>query len=57
VEENVPIPNLNDMPAKKKRTKMIIQTKAVALACGDCRVLSGHLCQMTGKGTAANCLN
>jgi NADPH:quinone reductase-like Zn-dependent oxidoreductase len=48
VEENVPIPNLNDMPAKKKRTKMIIQTKAVALACGDCRVLSGLTRELQG---------
>ncbi|KAG7361575.1 alcohol dehydrogenase [Nitzschia inconspicua] len=48
VEDHVPLPNLGDLPAKKKRTKMIIQTKAVALACGDCRVLSGLTRELQG---------
>lgn len=48
VEEDVPCPNLDDLPAKKKKTQMIIQTKAVALACGDCRVLSGLTRELQG---------
>jgi NADPH:quinone reductase-like Zn-dependent oxidoreductase len=48
VEDNVPIPNLNQLPAKKKKTRIIIQTKAVALACGDCRVLSGLTRELQG---------
>jgi len=39
--EDIAMPTLDDLPAKKRKNKMIIQTKAVALACGDCRVLSG----------------
>lgn len=41
VEDNVSMPDLNDLPPKQRKKKLIIQTKAVALACGDCRVLSG----------------
>jgi NADPH:quinone reductase-like Zn-dependent oxidoreductase len=48
VEDNVPVPNLGDLPTKKKKTLMIIQTKAVALACGDCRVLSGLTRELQG---------
>lgn len=48
VEDNVPVPNLDNLPAKSKKTKMIIQTKAVALACGDCRVLSGFTRELQG---------
>lgn len=48
VEENVPMPDLKDLPAKQRREKMIIQTKAVALACGDCRVLSGKTRKFQG---------
>lgn len=32
VDDDVPFPNLDDLPQKKKKTRMIIQTKAVALA-------------------------
>jgi len=39
--EEIPMPNLDDLPEKKRKKSIIVQTKAVALACGDCRVLSG----------------
>jgi NADPH:quinone reductase-like Zn-dependent oxidoreductase len=48
VEENVAVPNLDDLPPKKRKNRMIIQTKAVALACGDCRVLSGRTRELQG---------
>lgn len=48
VEDNVAIPDLNDLTPKQRRNKMIIQTKAVALACGDCRVLSGKTRKFQG---------
>jgi len=41
VEDDVPMPNLDDLPPKKRKNHIIVQTRAVALACGDCRVLSG----------------
>lgn len=46
--EDVPMPNLDEMPAKKRKKCMIIQTQAVALACGDCRVLSGKTRKFQG---------
>lgn len=39
--EEIQMPSLDDLPSKKRKTHIIIQTRAVALACGDCRVLSG----------------
>lgn len=39
--EEIQIPNLDDLPKKIRKKRIIIQTRAVALACGDCRVLSG----------------
>jgi NADPH:quinone reductase-like Zn-dependent oxidoreductase len=48
VEDNVPMPNLDDLPPKTRKTRMIIQTKAVALACGDVRVLSGRTRELQG---------
>jgi len=48
VEDNVAMPDLNDLTEKKRKNKMIIQTKAVALACGDCRVLSGKTRKFQG---------
>lgn len=41
VEEGVPYPSLKDLPKKKRKNLLVIKTHAVALACGDCRVLSG----------------
>ena len=48
VEDNVAVPKLEDLPPKKRKTSMIIRTKAVALACGDCRVLSGRTRELQG---------
>lgn len=48
VQDGVPIPDLQDIPARKRKTCMIIKTKAVALACGDCRVLSGRTREFQG---------
>lgn len=48
VEDNVSMPDLNDLPPKQRKKKMIIRTKAVALACGDCRVLSGKTRKFQG---------
>jgi NADPH:quinone reductase-like Zn-dependent oxidoreductase len=41
VEDNVPYPSLKDLPKKQRDNSLIIKTHAVALACGDCRVLAG----------------
>ena len=41
VDENVEYPNLDDLSQMQRKTSLIIKTYAVALACGDCRVLSG----------------
>ena len=41
VENNVKVPRLADLPPKKQASHIVIQTYAVALAPGDCRVLSG----------------
>jgi len=46
--EDIPMPNLDDIPVKKKKKCIIIQTRAVALACGDCRVLSGKTRKFQG---------
>jgi len=46
--EDIPIPNLDDLPEKTRKKSIIIQTHAVALACGDCRVLSGRTRKFQG---------
>jgi NADPH:quinone reductase-like Zn-dependent oxidoreductase len=48
VEELVNYPHLEDIPPKKRKNFMIIKTHAVALACGDCRVLSGLTRELQG---------
>lgn len=48
VEDDVPMPNLNELSAKQRKNHVIIQTKAIALACGDCRVLSGKTRKLQG---------
>ena len=48
VEANVKVPRLADLPPKKQKSKIIIQTYAVALAPGDCRVLSGLTRELQG---------
>ena len=46
--EDISIPNLDDLPPKKRKKCIIVQTQAVALACGDCRVLSGKTRKFQG---------
>lgn len=46
--EDIPIPNLDDIPKKTRKKSIVIQTHAVALACGDCRVLSGKTRKFQG---------
>lgn len=46
--EDVAIPTLDDLPTKKRKKSLIIHTRAVALACGDCRVLSGKTRKFQG---------
>ena len=41
VAEHVAVPSLEDLPPKQRKNYLIIKTHAVALAPGDCRVLSG----------------
>lgn len=41
VENNVQVPDLASLPPSQRKTKMLIKVLAVALAPGDCRVLSG----------------
>jgi len=48
VEDDVPMPNFDDLPPKKRKNHIIIKTRAVALACGDCRVLSGKTRKFQG---------
>jgi len=44
----IPMPRLEDLPSKKRKTHVIVETRAVALACGDCRVLSGKTRKFQG---------
>lgn len=48
VEDGVAYPNLAALPKKKRKNYMIVKTHAVALACGDCRVLSGLTRELQG---------
>lgn len=48
VEEQVKVPRLSDLSAKDQSSHMIIKTLAVALAPGDCRVLSGLTRELQG---------
>lgn len=50
VEDSVPYPSLAELfPDMKKRKEfMIVRTHAVAVACGDCRVLSGLTRELQG---------
>lgn len=41
VADGVPVPRLEDLPAKRRKKSLLLKTEAVALACGDVRVLSG----------------
>lgn len=41
VKDGVSVPSLASLPAAERRKKMLIKVLAVALAPGDCRVLSG----------------
>ena len=48
VDENIKYPSLSALPKKQRKKSMIIKTHAVALACGDCRVLSGLTAELQG---------
>lgn len=48
VENGVRVPQLSDVPEKKRRHYMIIKTLAVSLAPGDVRVLSGKTRELQG---------
>lgn len=48
VDDNVDYPSLENLSKKEEKTSMIIKTHAVALACGDCRVLSGMTKEFQG---------
>ena len=48
VESNVKVPSLVDIPSKERKDWAIIKVHAVALAPGDCRVLSGKTSLLQG---------
>lgn len=48
VDDQVSFPNLEKLSKKQRKSSMIIETHAVALACGDCRVLSGDTREFQG---------
>jgi NADPH:quinone reductase-like Zn-dependent oxidoreductase len=48
VEDGIIVPRLADLPQKKRKDFMLIQTLAVSLAPGDCRVLSGKTRELQG---------
>ncbi|KAL3913152.1 MAG: hypothetical protein SGARI_000798 [Bacillariaceae sp.] len=48
VEDNIEVPKLNDLTPKQRKTRILIRTEAVALACGDARVLSGRTRELQG---------
>lgn len=49
VEDSVPYPSLANLPTKSQRKNyMIVRTHAVAVACGDCRTLSGLTRELQG---------
>lgn len=48
VEDGVPYPTLADYTKSQRKNIMVIRTHAVALACGDCRVLSGLTRELQG---------
>ena len=56
--DEVEYPNLDSLPKKQRKTTMIIKTHAVALACGDYRVLSRMTKawrQISGKTKPKHC--
>lgn len=48
VQDSVPYPTLASLPKKQQHNYMIIRTHAVAVACGDCRTLSGLTKELQG---------
>eukprot|EP00416_Gambierdiscus_australes_P026545 CAMPEP_0171073724 /NCGR_PEP_ID=MMETSP0766_2-20121228/11685_1 /TAXON_ID=439317 /ORGANISM="Gambierdiscus australes, Strain CAWD 149" /LENGTH=365 /DNA_ID=CAMNT_0011530443 /DNA_START=9 /DNA_END=1106 /DNA_ORIENTATION=+ len=48
VEDGIKVPHLSDLPKRQQKTRMVIRTLAVALAPGDCRVLSGLTRELQG---------
>ena len=51
VQDNVEVPSLANLSAAQRKTKMLIQVLAVALAPGDVRVLSGQTRKFQGPPT------
>lgn len=51
VDDNVPVPKICNLSTKKQKDFMIIRTLAVALAPGDCRVLSGITKELQGPSS------
>jgi NADPH:quinone reductase-like Zn-dependent oxidoreductase len=48
VRDDASVPSLASLPPAQRKTKMLIQVLAVALAPGDCRVLSGKTRKFQG---------
>lgn len=48
VEDSVPYPSLANLPKSQRKNYMIVRTHAVAVACGDCRTLSGLTRELQG---------
>lgn len=48
VQDGIAVPQLSDLPPKKRKTAMLIKTLAVSLAPGDVRVLSGLTRELQG---------
>jgi len=48
VQDNIPVRQLHDLPPRVGVTQMLVRMEAVALAPGDCRVLSGHTKEIQG---------
>jgi len=48
VETKVPTPSFDDVPKNKRKNFLIIRTEAVAMACGDVRILTGRTKEFQG---------
>ncbi len=51
VEDSVPYPSLAVLPKRQRKNYMIVRTHAVAVACGDCRTLSGLTRELQGPSS------
>ena len=48
VQDGVKVPSLSDLPPKQRKHMMLVKVLSVALAPGDCRVLSGKTRELQG---------